>query len=259
MPLHEWLKEIPRLFARAVYFALPLWLTYSATKTVTVANSVPPAQMQVPLYSYRWPFWALLLCYCLVGSYKLFRSTEGELLNQRRFLAKSTAGSLQQIQEAILKCPNRDSLEMIQTGLLSVIVDKAKELLSVRDDVFCSNLMVADEVNKVLRLKMFSRHANNRQKIDLAFGTPGAGRAIVEMKPVYIPDIQTEALKGHFRDDAPYRSVLSIPVACKHRRLGVINLDSSQVDHFWMTWLADHLQPYVQLIGLTLCLEANHV
>lgn len=253
LPMSEWALETPRLLARGVYFGLPLWLTYSKTATVTADG----ASVTGLLYSYRWPFWLLVACYAIVGIYKLASDPEdASLLAQRRILARSTAGALKQLQELVLGCPDGDALDTVQQGILSIIVDKTKELLADRrDGVISANLMIADEANQKLHLRRFSRHATGRKKIDVAYGAPGAGRAIVEGRPVVIADIRSADLKAHFRDDAPYRSILSIPVACEHRRLGVVNVDSTDKGYFPVdTWLSDHLEPYVQLVGLSLCL-----
>ena len=65
--------------------------------------------------------------------------------------------------------------------------------------------------------------------------------------------MKSPELKGIFREDAPYRSVLSIPIACDHRRVGVVNVDATRPNAFEVKSLEDHLAPYVQLMGLSIC------
>ncbi len=257
LPASDWLAETPRLAARAVLFGLPLVLAYSATELTPEFSDqgVVTGYVTVLKYPYRWP--VIVLCMAMVVStaYKLVReSAESRLFKSRRFLARSTAGSLKQLQESLRACPGRHGIETIQTGILTIIVDKTKELLQEkRDDVFSANLMIADEAAQLLRLKLFSRRASGRRTIDVRYGDVGAGRAIETGRPVYIEDIRSPDLKRHFREDAPYRSVLSIPIVCDHARLGVVNVDSIHPDGMPMESLADHLEPYVQLLGLSLC------
>lgn len=117
--------------------------------------------------------------------------------------------------------------------------------------------MLANELEKMLDLTVFSRHNTGRRKISISFDAPGAGRAIKQMKSVYLPDIRAAGLTSSFRDDAPYRSILSIPIACDHRKLGVVNVDSAE-PHAFYNELVEHIQPYVQMIGLSLCTGGHH-
>jgi GAF domain-containing protein len=151
---------------------------------------------------------------------------------------------------------DRNSLETIQAGILKTMVDKARELLSEsREHILSANLMVAVDTKRMLRIKTYSSTPLGRNRSDVRYDAPGAGRAISTMQPVYIPDIKSSDLKGHFREDAPYRSILSIPIGVDGKRLGVVNIDSTEEDHLQLEWLVDHLQPYVQLLGLSLCIE----
>lgn len=213
--------------------------------------------ISIPAYPYRWPFVVLLVCYTTAATYKLVGDGENEALKRRQFLAKGTAGSLKQLQAVLLSCSDRESLDAIQRGILSVIVDKTKELLSEHRNVVSANLMIADDAAQQLRLTIFSQQAVGREKRAVPYGAPGAGRALLDGKVVYIPDIRSSDMKGHFRNDAPYRSILCLPITCEHKKLGVVNVDSTEVDYFRMTWLADHLAPYTELLGLSLCLKAQ--
>jgi len=253
LPLSEWLIEFPRLVARVVSFALPLFLTYSASRPTPVEGQL----VYEPLYPYRWPFWVLLAAIAVAAIYKVWRgSADQTTLRQRRFLALSTGGSLKQLQAVVRACPDEQSLDTIRAGLLTIIVDKTKELLQeTASDVYTANLMIADDAKRTLSLVQFSREHSGRRRIDLAYGAPGAGVAIQEGRPVYIPDIRDPDLKALFREDAPYRSILSLPVICAHQRVGVVNVDSTKPEDLPMDLLADHLDPYVQLIGLALDLE----
>lgn len=252
LPLSELFVQIPRLIARLTYLALPLYLSYSPMKTVTIEGR----SKEVPLYSHEWPLWTILAAYFVAAIYKVKASDSAENAQQRVFDV-SAGGSLKQLQALLLACDDRDSLDSIQVGILSVIVDKTKNLIREgRDGIISANLMVADEQAKVLRLTLFSRHHADRRKIEVPFGAPGAGIAIQDVAPVYVKDIQTPDLARMFRRDAPYRSILSIPIACDHRRIGVVNIDSTEPNAFDMG-IVDHLQPYVQMLGLSLCLSGG--
>jgi putative methionine-R-sulfoxide reductase with GAF domain len=171
---------------------------------------------------------------------------------------KAAAGSLKQLQEHVLSCQSRESLEAIQVQILTIIEDKTKEILLERNEgIISANVMVADELQRTLRLTHFSRHSKDRHAIMVSFDSIGAGKAIQDMKTVYTRDTKSPDLQGVFRDDAPYRSILSMPIACDHKGLGVVNVDSTKPDAFGVKSLEDHLAPYVQLIGLSLCLEGG--
>jgi hypothetical protein len=243
------------LLARSTAVLLPLWFTYSAKRFVPDETG---ALIETPLYPYRWPLAVLLLALLVEVAYKFLREGDGRALEQRRFLARSTGGALRQLQEAIRRCPSSRSMEAIRVGILSIIVDKTKELLhETRDDVYSANLMTADESSRMLSLVLFSRYYTGRHIIEVAYGLPGAGRAIIEGKPVHIPDIRSADMKGHFRQDAPYRSILCLPISCDHKRVGVVNIDSIHANDLPKDFLADHLEPYVQLMGLSLCVEQH--
>jgi putative methionine-R-sulfoxide reductase with GAF domain len=249
----DWLKASPRLILRGVAYGLPLWLTYSAQRSETYTEAGVVLTRLVPLYPYRWPF-VVLLCVMLVAAVlRLLSSDDGRMLTQRQFLALLTAGSLKQLQEAIRGCPGKSDMRTIRSGILSIIVDKTRELLQeTRVDVYSANLMVADEAKKILTLSDFSRAHSNRKVIDVKFGDPGAGQAIMSGIPVYIPDIQQDGLRQHFRAEAPYRSILCLPIVCDHKKIGVVNVDSIRPDDLPSELLAAHLAPYVQLLGLSI-------
>lgn len=251
LPVSEFLVQVPRLVARGVYFILPLYLSYGS-KVVTISGQ----PTHVAAYPYYWPIWILLFAYGVAAIYKLSNRASAAVV-QQRILDSAAGGSLRQLQAYLLSCPDRDSLDSIQIGILSVIVDKTKSLtLERRDGIISANIMIADEIKKQLRLTMFSRYSTGRRKIDISFDAPGAGRAIKEMKPIYLPDIRAAGLTSSFRDDAPYRSILSIPIACEHQKIGVVNVDSAEPYAFSHD-LVEHLQPYVQMIGLSLCVGGD--
>jgi hypothetical protein len=194
------------------------------------------------------------MCYFVAAAYKLSGGQEASWARQLIF-DKAAAGSLKQLQALVNGCDDKDTIETIQLQILTIIEDKAKDVLLERSEgVISANLMVYDQTERVLRLILFSRHTKDRQKINVPFGALGAGKAIEDMKAVYIRDVKSPELKGIFREDAPYRSVLSIPISCDHRRVGVVNVDATGPNAFDVKSLEDQLAPYVQLIGLSICL-----
>ena len=114
--------------------------------------------------------------------------------------------------------------------------------------------MVADDATQILKLKVFGRQHADRFKVDVPYSNPGAGAAISKRRSVYVQDITSPELSSYFRKDAQYRSILSIPVYCAHCAIGVVNVDSTKPDGFSReAELADHLRPYVEMIGLSQC------
>jgi len=190
--------------------------------------------------------------YMLAGAYKLF-GDRAAVKAQQRLFDLAAAGSLKQLQVFACSCPDKNSLDLIQQSILSVIVDKTEQLIAEpRKGLVSANLMVADETGHKLSGMVFAREAANRKKIDLVFGAVGAGRAIETMETVYIPDIKDARIRALFRDDAPYRSILSIPIGCNHRKLGVVNIDHVEAYAFSEEIIA-YLEPYVEMICLSLC------
>jgi hypothetical protein len=233
-PVSEWLIQSPRILARVVYILLPLWLTYGSDQ--------------------KWTFRTLLACYLVAAAYKVWGDQETSWARQLIF-DKAAAGSLKQLQALINGCEDKDSLETIQLQILTIIEDKTKDVLLERTEgTISANLMVFDETERVLHLTLFSRHTKDRLKINVPLGALGAGKAIQDMKTIYTRDVKSPELKGIFREDAPYRSILSIPIACDHRKVGVVNVDATRPNAFEVKSLEDHLAPYVQLIGLSICL-----
>jgi hypothetical protein len=213
---------------------LPLWMTYGTGHAAV--------------------FGTLLGCYGIAGAYKLFGGQEAAWARQLIF-DRAAAGSLRQLQELILDCADAETLGAIQVQILTLIEDKTKQVLLETDEgVISANLMIADENTRTLRLIHFSRHSKDRKVITVQFGQVGAGKAIENRKTVYIRDTKTPDLADVFRTDAPYRSILSIPITCEHLRIGVVNVDSTRPSAFETKSLEDHLAPYVQLIGLSMCI-----
>ncbi len=252
LSMRDFVRQVPRIVAGLAIVLLPLWITGTATSTVCLPPSVGQS---APRFQYYWPFWLLLASNAIVWIYRaVAMSGLDEQLRKRRFLASATAGSIRQLQSLLEKCPDLDELGAIRTGILSTAVDKAKEILGENsDDRLSANLMIANEKDRELRLVVFSRHAGGRTKISLSFDAPGAGQAITTGKVTYIADTKKH---GHpFKEEDPYRSILSLPISCDHAKIGVVNLDSTEVDHVKPDLLKDHLAPYAQLLGLTVCME----
>jgi hypothetical protein len=261
-PIGEWLRELPVLFLNFVLLALPLFFTYSATTTVELEDPISHqiATRVVQSFPYRWPFLVLLLLYAARAGARLMGSRGTDALDRRRLLALGTAGSLQELQEIILKARNLEEVSAIQTQLLTIVVDKTEDLLfETRKDCFSANLMILEQRGETheLALIRFSRYSVGRRRIRLGLDAPGAGDAVRDLKTAYIPDTLAPNLRGKFRPDAPYSSILSIPMYSEHRTLGVVNIDSRYPRHFWMVGIEDHLAPYVQLLGLTVTLMGS--
>jgi len=202
-------------------------------------------------YRYDWPFWTLLAAYTTDAGYQLFVRKVGR---EQRIFDSSLAALLKELRDLVLKCPDHNSQELIQAAALSVVVDKTKQVtLERRSGIISANLMVADDQRKVLRQTVFDR-ATQRSKTESSYEAPGPGLAIKEMRQVYIADTRAPDSVAMF-PNTPYRSVLSIPLGCGHRKLGVVNVDSEERDAFDEDDLGRHLDPYVQLIGLSLCLR----
>lgn len=65
LPLSEFFVQVPRLVARATYFALPLYLAYGSKPAIVNGQLT-----HVSAYPYRWPLIVLLLAYAVAGIYK---------------------------------------------------------------------------------------------------------------------------------------------------------------------------------------------
>jgi hypothetical protein len=255
LPFSFFLFQTPRVLARLGYFLLPLYLTYDAT----VAKIVDSKPILIPKYPYYWPVWVLLGCYTVAGFYK-FADSDDRQAAQQRVLDRTAAGTLKQLQALALNCPDRNSLDTIQASTLSVIVDKTEQfcLEPANDGIISANFMVADNNAQILRLKVFDRQRADRLHVDVPFGNPGAGVAISTRKTVYVRDVTIPDLRPYFRAEAPYRSILSIPVYCAHCCIGVVNVDSTKPDGFRrQSELVDHLRPYVEMIGMSECMTGG--
>src|SRR5208283_5558882 len=252
LPVGYVLVQIPRMIARLGYFCLPIYLASHGTITKVVGHT----SSTVPEYPHYWPIWLALVLVGISAIYKLY-DPENQEVAIRRVLDRATAGASKQLQEFVLNCQGSSSLEAIQSGILSMIVDEVEQYCHEQAHAgnISSNFMAANDASELLKLKVFARQHVDRYKVDVPYSNPGAGMAIRERRIIYVRNIMTDDLKSFFRSDARYRSILSMPVFCAHCAIGVVNVDSVKPDAFHReTELADLLRPHVEMIGLSECL-----
>lgn len=125
-----------------------------------------------------------------------------------------------------------------------------------------ANLMVPTQGGEALEIERFDQlHAGRRFisiPVDRGDPGPGAASAFVNGTEQYIPNITAPEYSEVFRDNAPYRCVLSLPILDDRRNsLAVVNVDAVEIDFFnrgekdWES-LAQSLQPITSLMGLAL-------
>lgn len=79
--------------------------------------------------------------------------------------------------------------------------------------------------------EMAARVPNTRRTHPIRDGIPGTSRAVLSNTPQLVRDTQAEEVREHFRENRPYRCILSIPVSLGEQTpIGVVNLDGTEPD-----------------------------
>lgn len=103
------------------------------------------------------------------------------------------------------------------------------------------------------RVTMYDRNMANRQPSNnwkaIADDIPGASVSFRTGEVSLVPDTRGSDNNKHFSPSASYRSILSIPVLCSTRVVGVVNVDSTEIG---LLETEQHLLVFdiVYLIGL---------
>jgi hypothetical protein len=128
----------------------------------------------------------------------------------------------------------------------------------------CSNVMVLSPSGDKLSLEYFGTFTSGREKItlpvDCKHPLPGAAAAVCQRKVIYIENTLAPEYGGHFREDKPYRSIVSIPIKENprvedSRIIGVLNIDSDipsqfvSVDYIRKRILPS-IEPFIMLLNL---------
>ena len=158
----------------------------------------------------------------------------------------------------------RDGRSVIDRALIA-LEQNVKAAISDEDDpvALCANLMSFDFRARELAIVRWGSRDTERFSrsipLDEANPLPGAARAFVEQRMVYIPDTEDPELAQYFVD-RPYKSVLSIPIRISPGRpvvIGIVNIDSTEKgyfrsDEFIRKELKMIVLPFVNLISLEL-------
>ncbi len=115
--------------------------------------------------------------------------------------------------------------------ILQLIVSMTAEMMGSK---VCS-LMLLDDKTKELKIEATqSLSEEYRSKPALPLRASVSGRAILEKKPIVVPDVTKDPQYG-FPDIARkenLRSLLVVPMLAKDKAIGVLNCYTSQVHHF---------------------------
>lgn len=138
--------------------------------------------------------------------------------------------------------------------LLTAMRDRAAEVSpGVQANQISTNLMLPfpgpEQVTR-LEIVRFDRHMLGRKGLALKVDLPGAGVAYTSGTPQRIEDIRDPEIAHHFRKDAPYRSVISIPVQIDGRTVGVVNVDATVPKMVTRPEVLSAMLPFVALMGI---------
>ena len=189
-----------------------------------------------------------------------------------RIVANSTCRAILLLVERHLSAPGQrsglveymETIRSLQSNILADVVRTAVAALACEEELLHANWMIVErdgDVAVALRLVTFDRENMTRgrnRRLSLGPDSPdiGAVRAYHHREATVIKNIYGDDGGGHFDDNRPYRSILSIPIFIPSDPttvIGVVNLDSTRENHFTEE-LADELWGAAYLIGL---LEVN--
>lgn len=244
----RWLYATVGYLAPVAFAATGVWLGLSKASTNPEASTKP---------------WLLGLFVASAAATALWRYLADcepiAIREQYWHLKGNMAGNVARIASLVLCRSRRNSnrtefierCRSLQSQILRTIVDDVSDTTRAHHGQITANWMVPSGGKLVL--KEFALHNDvSRRYIELPLDgeLPGAPEAFHQQEIVLIPDIQAEQYLDHFRSDAPYRCILSIPVYLSASdTLGVVNIDSTRPNHLHKG-LAKDVQDGIYLVGL---------
>ena len=158
----------------------------------------------------------------------------------------------------------KEVLRGIEKALEAILKDNGYHVGEI-----VANIMVIDINRTNLILKCFGTYTQGRKRITLPIKNhvgdvlPGAPSAYTYNEIIYINNTLDPKYQGFFKNDKPYRSIISIPVVSDPGNgygevVAVVNIDSTEPDQFVSTdFIAKRIYPDIQPFIMLLTLEID--
>lgn len=116
----------------------------------------------------------------------------------------------------------------------------------------------SDDHANQFRVELYDRNMASRRPRDddwksIETNRPGASSAFLTANVALVPDTRDTEVAGFFPTSAPYRSILSVPVDCRGEVIGVVNVDSKevnllQIDHQFLVLQVAYLVGFCEVL-----------